>query len=178
MLHTAYGEGVSIDPPPAPVTVIMPDGQEVRGRLIERQEVPGGWFYLVGIAIWRNIDEGQVQAAEYQVWLEPSAQVRAVEGTSYDDVPLKRLPPPPVYPDPGPGEPWGWKLERLPQPGRGPAESVLHVADCTEAPDGAPVLKLDQALSLAEHPRTRLCTLCRAATELDPLLRGFGHDAG
>ncbi|MFE6906803.1 DUF6233 domain-containing protein [Streptomyces erythrochromogenes] len=58
----------------------------------------------------------------------------------------------------------------------GPAESVLHVSDCAEASVGAPVLKLEQALDAAESPRVRTCTLCRAATELDPLLRGFGHE--
>ncbi|MFF8280032.1 DUF6233 domain-containing protein [Streptomyces lateritius] len=117
-----------------------------------------------------------MEAAEYRVWLEPPTQVRAMEGASYDDVPLKLLPPPPTYPEPGPGEPWGWVLERLPQRGRGPAESVLHVSDCPEASAGAPVLRLDQALTAAQHPRTRTCTLCRAATELDPLLRDFDHD--
>ncbi|MFG3498938.1 DUF6233 domain-containing protein [Streptomyces sp. NPDC047928] len=91
-------------------------------------------------------------------------------------MPPKLLPPPPTYPDPGPGKPWGWVLEKLPQRGgRGPAESV-RVSDCPEAPAGAPVLKLDQSLTAAQHPRTRTCTLGRAAAVLDPLLRGFGHD--
>ncbi|MFF2331913.1 MULTISPECIES: DUF6233 domain-containing protein [unclassified Streptomyces] len=164
------------DPPPSPVTVVMPDGQTLTASLIEREQVPGGWRYLVGIAIWRNTDQGAVEAAEYRVWLDPSAQVKPIDGVSYDDVPRKLLPPPPTYPDPGPGEPWGWVLEKLPQRGRGPAESVLHVSDCPEAPAGAPVLKLEAALTAAENPRVRTCTVCRAAIELDPLLRGFGHE--
>ncbi|MFE1383522.1 DUF6233 domain-containing protein [Streptomyces sp. NPDC058740] len=58
-----------------------------------------------------------------------------------------------------------------PQRGRGPAQSVLHVFDCPEAPAGAPVLKLEQALNAAENPRVRTCTICRAATELDAAAR-------
>jgi hypothetical protein len=30
-------------------------------------------------------------------------------------------------------------------------------------------------MDAAEHPGTRLCTLCGAAQELTPLLRGFDH---
>lgn len=59
--------------------------------------------------------------------------------------------------------------------GRGPrpARSVLHAPDCEEAPAGAPLLDVERALDVAEHPGTRLCTLCGAAQELTPLLRGF-----
>lgn len=54
----------------------------------------------------------------------------------------------------------------MPGPTRGHAEPSA----------GAPVLKLDQALTAAENSRTRTCTLCRAAIELDPLLRGSDHE--
>lgn len=60
--------------------------------------------------------------------------------------------------------------------GRGPSRGVVHAVDCTEAPPGAPVLTLDQALDAAQHPGTRLRSLCGAALELDPVLKGF--DAG
>ncbi|WP_435851295.1 DUF6233 domain-containing protein [Streptomyces mirabilis] len=43
--------------------------------------------------------------------------------------------------------------------GRGPGRSVVHAADCKEAPAGAPLLTLDQALDAAEHPVTRLCSV-------------------
>lgn len=59
--------------------------------------------------------------------------------------------------------------------GRGPGRAVLHAADCTEAAQGAPLLPLEQALDAAEQPGTRLCILCGAAQELDPVLRGFEH---
>ncbi|MFB6528693.1 DUF6233 domain-containing protein [Streptomyces sp. NPDC056399] len=46
----------------------------------------------------------------------------------------------------------------------------------SEAPKGAPRLSLDQALDVAERHGVRLCSLCGAAQELDPVMRGF--DAG
>ncbi|MFB6580810.1 MULTISPECIES: hypothetical protein [unclassified Streptomyces] len=39
-----------------------------------------------------------------------------------------------------------------------------------EAPAGAAALSLDTA----QHPGTRLCYLCGAALELEPVLKGFG----
>ncbi|WP_308378124.1 DUF6233 domain-containing protein [Streptomyces sp. ISL-98] len=63
--------------------------------------------------------------------------------------------------------------------GRGPAQGVVHAVDCAEAPQGIPVLTLDQALDAAERPGVRLCSLC-ASAELDPVLKGFdeGFDSG
>jgi hypothetical protein len=55
------------------------------------------------------------------------------------------------------------------------SRSVLHASDCEEAAAGAPLLDVDRALDAAEHPGTRLRTLCGAAQELTPLLRGFDH---
>lgn len=42
----------------------------------------------------------------------------------------------------------------------------------------APKLTLDQALDAAEHPGTRLCSLCSVAAELDSVLRVFEHGFG
>lgn len=52
---------------------------------------------------------------------------------------------------------------------------MLHAVDCTEAPQNAPLLRLERALDATERPGTRLCSLCGAAQELDPVLRGFDH---
>lgn len=41
------------------------------------------------------------------------------------------------------------------------------------APQGAPLLDLEHVLNVAENSATRLCTLCGAAQERTPLLRGF-----
>nr|WP_257584210.1 DUF6233 domain-containing protein [Streptomyces sp. TLI_146] len=126
--------------------------------------------YDVGLPAYRNTDQGQVEAAEYRVWVEAPAHVRPLHGISYADVPTTHLPD--DIPDTPTGRPAGWVLTRLGN-GRGPGRAVLHAPDCTEAPTGTPVLSLDQALAQAEKPGVQLCTLCGAAQELDPVLRGF-----
>lgn len=37
------------------------------------------------------------------------------------------------------------------------------------------MLPLDRALNAAEQPGVRLCSLCGAAAEFDPVLKGFDH---
>lgn len=101
--------------------------------------------------------------------------MKPVPGASYDGVPTTRLPPPTTEREIlGPRRPSGWVLQKL-DGGRGPALGVIHAVDCEEAPAGTPRLTLDQALDTAEHPGTRLCSLCGAAAELDPVLKGFDH---
>lgn len=63
-------------------------------------------------------------------------------------------------------------------PGRGPVRGVVHTVGCEEAPADAPVLTVERALDAAEQPCTRLCSLCGAAAELDPVIKGFDHGAG
>ncbi len=100
--------------------------------------------------------------------------VRPVDGVSYDDVPVEYLEPPSVVErELGPRRPSGWVLAKA--GGRGPGRGTVHAVDCPEAPAGAPVLTLEHALDVAQHPRTRLCSLCGAAAELDPVLKGFDH---
>ncbi|MDQ0577966.1 hypothetical protein QF030_000144 [Streptomyces rishiriensis] len=107
-----------------------------------------------------------------------SSGAREAPGVSYDDVPTTRLPPPSTEQQIlGERRPSGWVLQKL-NGNRGPGRGVIHAVDCDEAPTGAPKLTLDQALDAAEHPGTRLCSLCSAAAELDPMLRGFEHGFG
>ncbi|MFF3909769.1 DUF6233 domain-containing protein [Streptomyces sp. NPDC001848] len=70
--------------------------------------------------------------------------------------------------------PSGWVLTKS-GGGRGPSDAVLHAPDCGEAPHGAPVLTVERALDAAEKASVRLCSLCGAGADLEPLLRGFGH---
>ncbi|MEU6095292.1 DUF6233 domain-containing protein [Streptomyces sp. NPDC047079] len=159
---------------PPPITVVLPDGQEVAGRLQERQQVPDAWLYKVAVPAWQNTPEGRVEPAWYVVWVKAPDHVKPVPGVSYDDVPTTRLPPPPAEREIlGPRRPSGWVLQTLERGRR-----IIHAVDCEEAPAGAPVLALDKALDAAEHPGTRLCSLCGAAAELDPVLRGFEHGFG
>ncbi|GAA2500389.1 hypothetical protein GCM10010406_41110 [Streptomyces thermolineatus] len=97
----------------------------------------------------------------------------ARDGVSYDAVPIEYLKlPSPVQEALGPRRPSGWVLAKA--GGRGPGRGgVVHAVDCEEAPAGAPVLTLERALGAAQHPGTRLCSLCGAAAELAPILKGF-----
>ena len=162
---------------PPPIVVVLPDRQEVTGRLLERQQVPSAWLYRVAIPAWRNSSSGDVEAAWYTVWVQAPDHVRPVDGVSYDSVPTTRLPAPSAVDEAlGPRRPSGWVLEKLDQ--RGPDRGVLHAPDCSEAPENTPVLPLERALDMAETAGVRLCSLCGAAAELDPLLKGFDHGFG
>ncbi|MGV9567845.1 DUF6233 domain-containing protein [Streptomyces sp. NPDC003480] len=86
--------------------------------------------------------------------VEPFADV------SYNAVPTTRLPSPPIERKIlGPRRPTGWVLQTL-DGRRGPERGVLHAPDCDEAPQGAPVLPLNQALDAVEKAGMRLCSLC------------------
>ncbi|CAL9672900.1 DUF6233 domain-containing protein [Streptomyces sp. enrichment culture] len=162
---------------PVPVLVVLPDGQEVTARLWARRETPRGWLYQVGLPAYRNTEDGDVEPAEYRVWVRAPDHVRPVDGVSYDAVPTERLPPPSSVREAlGLRRAAGWVLQKA--SGRGPGRAVLHAVDCEEAPQGAPLLPLERALDVAEQPGTRLCSLCGAAQELDPVLRGFDHIEG
>lgn len=165
-------------PEPPPITVVLPDDQEVTGRLHERRQTPEGWLYKVSVPAWM-VQDGKVAPAWYTtVWVQAPTHVRPVDGISYDAVPTEYLEKPSAVRDIlGPRRRSGWVLQKL-DGGRGPGRGVIHAVDCEEAPAGAPVLSLDKALDAAEHPATRLCSLCGAAAELDPVLKGFDHDDG
>ncbi|WP_442812357.1 DUF6233 domain-containing protein [Streptomyces sp. NBC_01210] len=86
-------------------------------------------------------------------------------------------PPSPVRKALGPSRPSGWVLAKA--AGRRPSRGgVVHAVDCEEAPAGAPVLPLSRVRDTAEQPGVRLCSLCGAAAELDPVLKGFDHGFG
>ncbi|MEU3501582.1 DUF6233 domain-containing protein [Streptomyces hundungensis] len=156
-----------------PIIVIWPDGQEQRARLLARHQVVDGWMYKIAVTLWNANDRGEIEPVTFRTWVNAPQHVRPVAGVDYDQVETRRIPPP--LPVSDPGRPRGWVLQRIDERGRGPAQGVLHAPDCREAPPGAPVLGLDQALDQAEKPGMRLCSLCDAAGELDPMIRGFEH---
>ncbi|MFQ6147450.1 DUF6233 domain-containing protein [Streptomyces seoulensis] len=170
---------------PVPVQVVLPADpvlghreQEVVARLWRRRQTETGWLYLVGLPSYRSGEDGGVKAAEYRTWVRAPEHVRPVDGVDYDQVPTELLPPASptssVREVLGERRPSGWVLAKV-RTGRGPARGVLHAPDCEEAPEGAPLLRVERALDVAESPGTRLCTLCGCAQELTPLLRGFDH---
>lgn len=129
----------------------------------------------MSVPAWQNTADGGVEPAWYTVWVQAPAHVKRVEGVSYDGVPttyLKAPPSPTVRKVLGPRRPTGWALQKL-DARNGPDRGVLHAPDCDEVPEGAPVLELERALDAAEKASVRLCSLCGAAQELDPLLKGF-----
>jgi hypothetical protein len=131
----------------------------------------------VGLPAYRNGPGDSVEPAEYRVWVRAPQHVRPAEGVSYDEVPTEYLPKPSVVDQVlGPRRPSGWVLAKAGHgPGRG---GVVHAVDCDEAPAGAPVLTLERALDVAQQPGVRLCSLCGAAAELDPVLKGFDEGFG
>ncbi|MFI9588321.1 DUF6233 domain-containing protein [Streptomyces sp. NPDC052236] len=155
-----------------PIRVLLPGDQEVVAHLWSRRQLRDGWLYQVGLPAYRNGPGDSVEPAEYRVWVRAPQHVRPVDGVRYEAVPTEYLPSAsPVQEALGPRRPSGWVLAKA--PGRGPGRGVVHAVDCAEAPAGVPVLTLEKALDAAEHPGVRLCSLCGAAAELDPVLWGF-----
>ncbi|MFG2986203.1 DUF6233 domain-containing protein [Streptomyces sp. NPDC048258] len=173
---------MNVDPPPTPppVRVRLPGGDEVTGLLLERRQLPGGWYYLVAVDLWVSDEDGVMAAAPARMWVDAPGHVRPAEGVdpaAYEAVPTHPLPddearPPSLKAELGPRRPHGWVVQKL-SARRGPDRAVVHAVDCEEAPAGAPVMGWKQALDAAERPGTRLCALCGAAHELTPLLKGF-----
>ncbi|MET9957096.1 hypothetical protein ABZ135_36850, partial [Streptomyces sp. NPDC006339] len=60
----------SSDPVPVPVTVVLPDRQELRARLYAWHQTPTGWQGDVGVPLYRNREDHSVEPAEYRVWLD------------------------------------------------------------------------------------------------------------
>jgi Family of unknown function (DUF6233) len=152
------------DQQPPPLTIFLPDRQELQGRLIERQQLEDGtWRYLVALALWRHTETGTIEPAEYRVYLPPE-QVRPIDGISYGEVLSHRLPQAPVPTPAGPR--WGWRVQQLHHRGGGGA--LVHVHDC-EAAEGGQDVDLDDALAALRRPGARACQRCDAAAALLPL---------
>ncbi|MGO4636101.1 DUF6233 domain-containing protein [Streptomyces sp. 2RAF24] len=135
-------------------------------------QTKAGWQGDVGLPLWRNRgdDSVLVEAAEYRVWLDAPQQIRALPDVDYASVPTTCLPKP-SFIEKALGERRlsGWAMQGLDH-----GQGVIHAPDCTDAPAGAVTLSLDRALALADRqPAVRLCSMCGAAAELTPLLRGF-----
>ncbi|MET7530166.1 DUF6233 domain-containing protein [Streptomyces goshikiensis] len=159
---------------PPPVRILLPGG-EVTGLLWERKQLPGGWVYLVSVDLWVCDEDGVMSTAPARMWVDAPSHTRPAEGIDpsvYADVPTNPLPTPDsVERELGRRRPPGWVAKSLGR--RGPDRAVLHAVDCADAPTGVPALTWEQALDLAERPGIRLCSLCGAAYELEPLLKGF-----
>ncbi|MEY2226863.1 DUF6233 domain-containing protein [Streptomyces sp. BF23-19] len=159
---------------PPPVQILLPQG-EVTGLLWERRQLPGGWIYLASFDLWVCDEDGVMSTASTRMWVDAPGHARPVAGVApaaYTAVPTYPLPAPDsVERQLGPRRPPGWVVGPLHR--RGPDLAVIHAVDCPDAPTGMRALTWEQALNLAERPGVRLCSLCGAAHELEPLLNGF-----
>lgn len=154
------------DPPPPPIRVLLPDGQELRGRLhARRQFAQGGWMYWVGLPMWQNVPEIEgVEPAEYRVWLT-AEQARPIDGVLYGRVPTHRLPR--EGPSAEEAERWAFKVQRA---GSGRPGAVVHVLDCDEAPAEGDELTVLEALEVLRRPGTVACEECGTSEALAPLV--------
>ncbi|MFI1565262.1 DUF6233 domain-containing protein [Streptomyces sp. NPDC020490] len=145
----------------ARVTVIMPDGQELRACLYERRRAAVGWQYRVGITGWAVGSSGRTEPAEQSVWLD-ARHVRPLEGGDYSRIPTLATPT-------ADGR-QAWTVQDLPHRPGHPGARLIHVIGCQ--PHATPIT-LDQALDILRQPRTVPCLECNAATSLpttaDPL---------
>ncbi|WP_370424393.1 DUF6233 domain-containing protein (plasmid) [Streptomyces sp. QH1-20] len=106
--------------------------------------------------------------------------VRPVDGVAYDAVPTEHVPALSIVEQMlVPRRPSGWGC-RSRAALVVPPKASYTLVDCAEAAASAPRLSLDRALAAAERPGVRLCSLCGASAEREPVLRGFdtGFDGG
>lgn len=149
-------------PPPPAITVILPDGHEIQGRLFKRRQTPYAWMYWISVAAWQATERG-VAAADYRVWVT-AAQLRPNDGVSYADVPSYPLPSPRA-----PDARWAWTVEQI-QRGHRVVGTIVHSYECTDSPRGAEELNVDQALTALGRAGPRACLKCETAVALGPLV--------
>ncbi|MFE8950457.1 DUF6233 domain-containing protein [Streptomyces sp. NPDC007856] len=148
-------------PQGAPIVVILPDAQEIRGRLHARRQVKDGWLYQVGILVWQNGTNGSVEPAERRVWVPP-AHARPIPGVSYEHVPTHRLS---ATDTPSQERPPAWTLQYLPHRPGHPGATLLHVIGCTPSDR---TLTREEAHAALRQPRAAACIECDAARSLTP----------
>ncbi|MDX2565175.1 DUF6233 domain-containing protein [Streptomyces sp. TX20-6-3] len=144
---------------PPPILVVLPDGQEIRGRLHARRQQPDGWRYQIGIQLWQDHANGLAEAAEHRAWVSP-AQARPIPGVSYGNVPTHR---PSTENNLPPRNRPAWTLQYLPHRPGHPGATLLHVIGCIPSDH---TLDREQALTALHQPRAAACTECDAARSL------------
>ncbi|MEU9237123.1 DUF6233 domain-containing protein [Streptomyces subrutilus] len=153
------------------VWLTLPDGQEVRGRLLARKWTPAGWRYQVAVALWSATSDLGVEPADYTVWVpaDEGEYLRPDTGADYGTVPTEG---PPSHPylaplPPGADVHWAWTVEqlRVAGPRSRPAGTLVHEYRCKVAPADGPELDLEQALAAL----ARACQECAAAEVLTRL---------
>ncbi|MET8413153.1 DUF6233 domain-containing protein [Streptomyces sp. NPDC005195] len=143
------------------IFVVLPDAQEIRGRLHARRQVQDGWLYQVGILVWQDGANGSAEPAEQRAWVPP-AHARPVPGVSYEHVPTHRVSGTGSLSQ---GRPPAWALQYLPHRPGHPGATLLHVVGCVPSDQ---TLTRDEALAALQQPRAAACIECDAARSLAP----------
>ncbi|MEU5959228.1 DUF6233 domain-containing protein [Streptomyces sp. NPDC047525] len=149
------------------VDVLLPDGQELRGRLYARvQRDNGAWAYQVGLVLWQTAESGDAVPGEYRVWVAPE-RLRPVPGVSYEAVLTQRRPrsraaavAEAVAQWPPTSDEWRIQRERRRLGTRLYPTTVHHVACFVSG--GVEVLTGEQAREALARPLARACGLCGA----------------
>ncbi|MFJ8166547.1 DUF6233 domain-containing protein [Streptomyces sp. NPDC096136] len=160
---------------PPSVRLTLPDGQELRGRLLARRWTPAGWRYQVSVVLWSATAAMGVEPADYIIWVpaEGGAYLRPEDGADYTTVPTEGPPTHPYLAPPPPGADmrWAWTIEqtRAAGPGSRPTGTLIHEYSCADAPRNGPELTLEEALTAYARPGARACQHCGAAEVLTRL---------
>ncbi|WP_331720526.1 DUF6233 domain-containing protein (plasmid) [Streptomyces sp. NBC_00161] len=163
------------DPASPPVWLTLPDGQEVRGRLLSRRWTPSGWRYRITVALWSATNDLNIEPADYVVWIPAGTgtHVRPVDGADYTDVPTEGPPSHPyLAPPPQPADmEWAWTGEQLrfDGPRSRLVGTCVHEYGCPIAPADGPELDLGQALIALARDGAHACQECSAAEVLTRL---------
>ncbi|MFI8008322.1 DUF6233 domain-containing protein [Streptomyces sp. NPDC086010] len=154
---------------PPPIMVVLPDGQEVRARLLARRQQSDGWRYRIGIRLWQDSANGSAEAGEHRAWVSP-AQARPISGVSYQNVPTQR--PSPAGEQSQKNRP-SWTLQYLPHHPGHPGATLVHVIGCTPSDQ---ILDRGEALAALSQARATACTECDAARSLTSLQPSDSED--
>ncbi|WP_434597950.1 hypothetical protein [Streptomyces sp. A5-4] len=79
-----------------PVTVLLPDGQEVRALLLAKvQSGDGSWWYEVTLPLWSQLIDREDRITHTPadtLFLAPAKVVTPVDGQDYRGTPMRRDP--------------------------------------------------------------------------------------
>ncbi|MER7763042.1 DUF6233 domain-containing protein [Streptomyces sp. NPDC097619] len=154
-----------------PITLVLPDGQRLQVRLLERQEAEREdgsrvWMHRIAAPMWQAAPGPADEAMAFTTWVT-AAVLEPFRCVAYFRVPTHRIPAPAPEPTA-----WGWALRRRPG-GKG---AVLHDSTC-ELVDGGTDLSTEEALDALMRPGVEACTRCDAGAVLVPALelgQGYG----
>jgi hypothetical protein len=137
------------------VLVTLPDGQEIRPRLLaRRQEADGSWWYVCELTLWTDVDAGGRHRAEPGpvVFAAPASACQPVDGESYHEVPTESVRQRPPF-----------AIERR---GHGTVRLIVHRGDCHAGPGPRIGVRYHQAWTTLHQDGGEACPICHPNTAL------------